>query len=100
MTSNVRPDTVQAESLSVFIRDAPAFLEMVMASGEPVILSDAGGAEIVVQDAKAYQKILDRMELLESEAALRESLEDARTGRTRPFRDVLDEIGRRHGLSR
>lgn len=40
------------------------------------------------------------MELLESEAALRESPEDVRTGRPRPFRDVLDEIGRRHGLSR
>lgn len=31
-------------------------------------------------------------------AALRESLADARAGRTRPARDVLKEIAARHGL--
>jgi hypothetical protein len=56
-----------------------------------------GKAELVVQDAAAYQALLDRIEAIEG---IQEGLADARPGRTKPARQVFDRLRRKHGIPR
>jgi PHD/YefM family antitoxin component YafN of YafNO toxin-antitoxin module len=55
-----------------------------------------GRAELVVQDAEAYQKLLEAVARAEALEGIRRGLEDVKAGRTRPLAEVLDELGRRY----
>ncbi|MEE8525206.1 MAG: type II toxin-antitoxin system Phd/YefM family antitoxin [Thermoanaerobaculia bacterium] len=68
-------------------------------SGSPLVLTIDGRAEVVVQDAVAYQKLLDRAEHLETVAALKEAIQAVDESKTRPAAEALEEIRRRHGIS-
>jgi PHD/YefM family antitoxin component YafN of YafNO toxin-antitoxin module len=83
------------DSLSNFKRDTSGFLERLKKSGEPVVLTINGKAELVVQDAGSYQRLLEAAEQLESFEVLRRSLEDVDAGRTRPMRKALASLGKR-----
>lgn len=65
-----------------------------------MVLTVNGKAELVVQDAKAYQAILDRVERAETVAALRKGIEEFERGGFRPAREALEELRRKHGVSR
>ncbi len=47
-------------SLSNFQRHTREFLQRLQETGRPVVLTVNGKAEFVVQDAEAYQRLLDR----------------------------------------
>ncbi|MCJ8280203.1 MAG: type II toxin-antitoxin system Phd/YefM family antitoxin [Rivularia sp. ALOHA_DT_140] len=51
-------------------------------TGEPIVLTVNGRAELVVQDAKSYQKLLDTLEKLEVIAGIKQGLEDLEADRT------------------
>jgi len=53
-----------------------------------------------VQDAAAYQQLLDIAARAGVHEAIRQGLGDAASGRTRPAREVFDEIRRRRDISR
>jgi prevent-host-death family protein len=53
-------------SLSDFKRNTRKFLDRMRSSGHPLVLTINGKAEIVVQDAASWQKMLDRMDELEA----------------------------------
>ncbi|MEE3719556.1 type II toxin-antitoxin system Phd/YefM family antitoxin [Tumidithrix elongata RA019] len=54
-------------SLSDFKRNAKEFIERVKATQSPLVLTVNGKAEVVIQDARAFQAICDRIEQVESE---------------------------------
>ncbi|CAN1210771.1 Antitoxin [Tumidithrix helvetica PCC 7403] len=54
-------------SLSDFKRNAKEFIEQIKATRSPLVLTVNGKAEIVVQDARAFQAICDRVEQAEAE---------------------------------
>lgn len=83
------------DSLSNFKRDTSAFVERLKDSGEPVVLTINGKAELVVQDASSYQRLLEAAEQIESLEFLRQSLEDVDAGRTRPMRNAVASLGKR-----
>jgi prevent-host-death family protein len=87
--------TRDIDSLSNFKRDTPGFLERLKKTGEPVVLTINGKAEVVVQDARSYQRLLEAAEQIESLEFLRQSLEDVDAGRTRPMRKAVASLGRR-----
>ena len=64
------------------------------------MLTVNGRAEIVVQDAKAYQEMLERIERAETVFALRQGIEEFGRGEGRPAREALEELRRKHGISR
>lgn len=80
-------------SLSEFKRNSQELMQHLRESGRPIVLTVNGKAQIVVQDAASYQKLLDRLEAIEG---IREGLEDLAEGRTRPARQALREIRKRH----
>jgi prevent-host-death family protein len=68
-------------------------------TGKPVILTVNGRAEAVVQDAEAYQQLLDRLEQAETIAALRVALAEDARGEAVPAVEALRSLGRKHGIS-
>ncbi len=80
------------QSLSNFKRNTPEFLRQLKQTGQPVVLTVNGKAELVVQDAASFQKLVERAERAERLEALRESVEDMRAGRVSPIEDMLDEM--------
>lgn len=54
------------DSLTSFKRNTPAFLDRLRASGQPLVLTINGKAEVVVQNAGAYQQLLERLEAVEA----------------------------------
>lgn len=83
------------DSLSNFKRDTPRFLDRLKKNGTPVVLTINGKAELVVQDAESYQRLLNAADQLESLESLRRSLEDVDAGRTVPARKALAALGKR-----
>ena len=68
-------------------------------SGKPAVLTVNGAAELVVQSAGAYQKLLDDRELLESIRGIGRGVEQSKQGEGRPMREFLEELAREFKLS-
>lgn len=92
-------DLTNIHSLSEFQRNTKQYVQQMEESEKPIVLTVNGEAQLVVQDAKAYQKLLDRLEYAESVAALREGIQEIEQGRGIPAKQALRELGRKHGIS-
>ena len=64
-------------------------------TGRPVVLTVNGKAAVVVQDATAFQELIDQEGRREMEEFLRESLADADAGRTVDAFEFLDSLGKK-----
>jgi hypothetical protein len=53
-----------------------------------------------VQDAEAYQHLLDLAAEASAAEGIRQGMEDLARGRTRPARETLDEIRKEHDVPR
>jgi prevent-host-death family protein len=84
-------------SLSDFKRNTSELLERLKKTGNPLILTINGRAEVVVQDAEAYQELLERVETVEG---IQRGLADAQAGRSKPAREVFNRLRRKHGIPR
>ena len=84
--------TKDIQSLTTFRRKSGAFLKQLKKSQRPVVLTVNGKAEAVVQDARAYQHLLDMAARTNVLEAIRQGLDDVAKGRTRGAREVFDEI--------
>jgi prevent-host-death family protein len=84
-------------SLSDFKRKTSELITRLKSTGDPLVLTINGRAEVVVQDAEAYQDLLDRVETIE---ALHRGFADVDAGRTKPARAVFNRIRRKHGSPR
>jgi len=86
-------------SLSSFKRNTPSFIEQMKQTGEAVVLTVNGKAEIVVQDAQSYQKLLDALERLEAIAGIKQGLEDVEAGRTVSMEEFEQEMRQKYDIS-
>ncbi len=86
------------DTLTHFKRDTARFLKQLRETKEPVVLTVNGKAELVIQDAASYQALRERLDRLETLAAVKEGLEDVAAGRTRPAREVLEHLARKHKI--
>ena len=64
------------------------------------MLAVNGKAAVVVQDAEAYQHLLDIAARADAEEGIRQGLENAKEGKLRPARQFFDEFDAAHGISR
>jgi len=78
--------------LTDFKRNTSEFLRQLKETGQPLVLTINGKAELVVQDARSYQKLLDLTERLETIAAVKEGLASIERGEGRPMDEVFDEL--------
>ena len=64
------------------------------------MLTVKGKAAAVVQDAEAYQRLLDIAARSDAEEGIRQGLEDAKKGKVRPAREFFTDFEGRHGIPR
>ena len=84
------------QSLSTFKRDTAKTAARLKKSGKPLVLTVNGKAEMVVQDAAAYQRLLDlaaAAERAEMAAFLKDSRADIEAGQTLPAKTFLESLG-------
>lgn len=86
-------------SLSEFQRNTPGHVQHLKQSGKPMVLTVNGQAEVVVQSAKAHQKLLDDQELLESIRGISRRPDQAKRGEGRRMREFLDSLANEHGIT-
>jgi prevent-host-death family protein len=86
-------------SLTEFQRNTKQYLQQIRQSRNPMVLTVNGRAEVVVQDAEAYQDLLDRLERAESLAAIRQGIQEFEQGEGRPAREALEGLRAKHGIS-
>jgi prevent-host-death family protein len=84
--------------LTDFKRKTSSFVSRMKKTHRPVVLTVNGKAELVVQDAKSYQQILDRLELFEAVESIRLGIAAAEEGRVRPARKALAELQDKLGI--
>src|SRR5258708_21099568 len=87
-------------SLSDFKRNTSEFLQQIRGSGPPLVLTINGKAELVVQDAASYQKLLDRVDELEALEGIKRGLADVQAGRVTPLKRFEKEFREKRGLPR
>ena len=88
------------QSLTEFRRGSARMIRQLRKSKRPLVLTLNGKAAAVVQDAEAYQRLLDVAARADAREGVRQGLEDARGGRTHPAREFFREFESAHGLSR
>jgi len=88
------------DSLSEFKRNTKAFMARLKKTGNPVVLTINGRAAVVVQDASAFQKLIEQEERHEMESFLRESIADADAGRTVDAFEFIASLGSKKGKSK
>jgi prevent-host-death family protein len=87
-------------SLSDFKRNTSQFLTQMRETGHPVVLTINGRAELVVQDAAAYQELLDKLDELEAIEGIKRGLADVEAGRVTTLEEFEKQFRKKHGLSR
>ncbi len=85
--------------LSTFKRNTNQLITQMKNTGHPIVLTINGKAELVIQDATSYQKLLDTIEELETIIGIKQGLEDLAQGRTRPVNQFIEEMQKKHGIS-
>jgi prevent-host-death family protein len=86
-------------SLTDFQRHAKEHMARLQQTGRPEVLTVNGKAVLVVQDAAAYQKLLDLIDRLEAIEGIRQGLETMHRGEGRPAADVFQDLRTKHHIS-
>ena len=92
--------TKDIQSLTTFRRRSGDFMKQLKKSKRPVVLTVKGKVRAIVQDAEAYQRLLDIAARADVYEAIRQGLDDVGRGRTRPAKEVFDDIRRQHAIPR
>lgn len=78
--------------LTNFKRNTSDFLAQLKETGEPVVLTINGKAELVVQDVASYQKLIDIANRADEMESLRIAIEEMKAGQGRPIEAMFTEM--------
>lgn len=92
--------TKDIQSLTTFRRRSGEFIKQLKKTKRPVVLTVNGKATAVVQDAESYQRLLDIAARADAREGIRQGLADVANGQTRPAREAIEELRRRHAIPR
>lgn len=84
------------QSLTTFHRRSADCIKQLKKTERPMVLTVRGKAALIVQNAKAYQRLLDIAARADIDEAIRQGMVDVAQGRTRPARAVFAEIRKRY----
>ena len=86
------------QAMTTFRRNPAKFLKHLKKTRKPLILTVNGKAEAVVQDAEAYQRLLDIVAQADALEGIRQGLEDVKKARVRPAREALETLRRARAI--
>ena len=83
--------TQDLHSLTAFKRNSSSLMKRMRKTGRPLVLTVKGKAEAVILDAASYATVAVQLDTV---AAIRRGLEQAKRGQGHPVDDVFDELER------
>jgi PHD/YefM family antitoxin component YafN of YafNO toxin-antitoxin module len=89
--------TKHIQSLTTFRCRSDDLMKQLKKSKRPVVLTVKGKAAAVVRDAEANQRLLDVAARVDAGEGIRQGLEDAKKGKTRPAKEFFEEFEAKHG---
>lgn len=92
--------TSDIQSLTTFRRRSGDFMKQLKKTKRPVVLTVNGKAAAIVQDAAAYQHLLDIAAGASAEEGIRQGLDDVKQGKVRPAREFFADFEAEHGIPR
>ena len=84
--------TKDIQPLTNFKRNTTELVRQMKETGEPIVLTINGRAELVVQDAGSYQRLVELVDRLEAIAGIRKGLDESTRGEGQPIEDAVREI--------
>jgi prevent-host-death family protein len=84
--------SIDIHYLTDFKRNTTEFLQRLKRTKHPLVLTVNGKAELVVQDAESYQKLLDAVELLETLKGIKLGLEQIEQGKGKKAEDFFNQL--------
>ncbi len=93
----IQPEDIRP--LTEFQRNAKSHVRRLQRTRRPNLLTINGRAALVIQDAGAYQKLLDRLAEAEEVEALRVAFRELEEGKGRPLGEFMREFRAKHGLA-
>ncbi|MBX3179565.1 MAG: type II toxin-antitoxin system Phd/YefM family antitoxin [Candidatus Hydrogenedentes bacterium] len=88
----------ESYTLVEFTQHAMDHIARLKSSGQPEVLTVDGKAEVVVQDAAAYQALLDRLDSIEAIASVKASMAEFERGEGIPFQEGIAALREKHGI--
>ncbi len=85
ITKEIRP-------LTDFKRNTTAFVRQMKETGNPIVLTINGRAELVVQDSGSYQKLMELVARLEAITDIRKGLEESKRREGQPIEEAIRDI--------
>ncbi len=92
--------TKDIQPMTTFRNHSAEIMRHLKDTGRPVILTVNGRAAAVVQDADAYQRLLDLAADASAAEGIRQGLDDMENARTRSAQAVLGAIRADYGIPR
>lgn len=89
----------EIHSLTEFQRDAKTHIKHLKKTGRPAVLTVNGKAALVVQDASAYQAMLDMIDRTEAIAGIQLGLNSADRGDGEPADEVFARLRKKHRIA-
>ncbi len=84
--------TKDIQPLTNFKRNTTELVRQMKETGQPIVLTINGRAELVVQDAGSYQRLVELVDRLEAIAGIRKGLDESTRGEGQPIEDAVREI--------
>jgi prevent-host-death family protein len=91
--------TRDIQSLTDFKKNMSDLIKQLRQTGEPVVLTINGKAELIVQDAASYQKLRETAEEARILEGIRQGIEDRSAGRTITLDEFKKHARRKHGIN-
>jgi PHD/YefM family antitoxin component YafN of YafNO toxin-antitoxin module len=92
--------TQDVQPLATFRENSAELIEYLKTTHRPITLTVDGQTAIVIQEAAAYQRLLDLASEADEDEGLRQARADVIAGRTRPAREVFDEMRKEYRIPR
>jgi prevent-host-death family protein len=92
--------TKDIQSLTTFRRRSGDFMKQLKKNKRPVVLTVKGKAAAIVQDAEAYQRLLDIAAYADAGEGIRQGLEDAKQGKVQLARKFFEDFEAANGIPR
>ncbi len=90
----------ETDSLTNFKEHSREIIARLKASGQPLVLTVGGEAELVVLAKDSYQRMMALVDRAQAIEGIQRGLASMERGEGRPAREVFEEIRQRHGIPR
>jgi PHD/YefM family antitoxin component YafN of YafNO toxin-antitoxin module len=86
--------------LSNFKRNSTELIDHLKRTGRPVLLTINGKAEVVVQNAKSYQHLLESIDRAEAVMGISDGLASMKCGKGISAEQAFEKLRKKHKISR